>query len=106
MRAERSSPPCHPAVSVPVLEAGDILRHDGRWEALAPSEAPIVRKLVDQFDRCVPLDQFEVDRQDPAARATFHTHVHRIRRRIGPLGLTVETVRAQGLVLTWSRQAP
>lgn len=94
-----------PAAVLPVLEAGDILRHQGRWAALAPSEVPIVRILVDRFDRCVPLDEFGVDREEPAARATFHTHVHRIRKRIEPLGLTVETVRAQGLVLTWANAA-
>ncbi|MFN8017837.1 MAG: helix-turn-helix domain-containing protein [Acidimicrobiales bacterium] len=86
--------------SGPVVEVGDILRHRGRWIALAPSETPIVRALVDAFDRCVPLGELGVDVDDPHGRGTFHTHVHRIRRRIAPLDLAIETVRGQGLVLT------
>lgn len=87
----------------PVLEVGDILRFRGRWIALAPSEVAILRRLVQDFDRCVPRHELGVDAMDKAGQATFHTHVHRIRRRIEPLGLVIETVRGHGLVLSAAR---
>ena len=89
-----------PSQEVPSVDSGDILRYRGRWIALAPTEAPIVAQLAANFDRCVSREDLGVAQVDKAAQATFHTHVHRIRRRIEPLGLALNTVRGQGLVLS------
>ena len=84
----------------PFVDAADILRFRGNWIALAPSEVPILARLAESFERCVSREELGVGDLDKAGQATFHTHVHRIRRRIEPLGLVIETLRGRGLVLS------
>ena len=85
---------------LPVLEEGDILWFRCRWVALSPAEAPLVRILVHHYDNCATRRDLGLDGADRAATSALYTRINRVRRRIEPLGLGVQSVRGRGFVLS------
>ena len=88
-------PPAHP---VPEVDEYDLLRFDGRWLALAPSEARVVRVLLPRIGRCVP--RTELARALGGDDARLRSAVKRLRAKIAGHGLHITTVRGRGLVLS------
>ena len=84
----------------PVLEDGDLLRFDGDWVALSPTETKVVRTLLDRFDHCVGREALEALTGGSRGPSSLNSLVKRLRTRIAPLGLTVNNVHGRGYVLS------
>ena len=86
---------------VPSLDEHGVLRFRGRWTALPPVEARLFSALLERFGAVVSRQSILragwVER--PARRNALDVHMLRLRRRIGPLGLQVRTVRSRGYLL-------
>jgi DNA-binding response OmpR family regulator len=85
----------------PLIDDG-LLRHRGRWVALSDSQIPVVRLLIDELDRIVPLEAL-ADAYASAGGSTTPTSIrtllHRLTRRLAQVDLVVHTVRGRGAVL-------
>jgi DNA-binding response OmpR family regulator len=85
----------------PDLDDDGVLRYRGRWVALPPVDARLVGALLHRYGAVVHRDVL-AEACWPgrgADRSLLDTHVLRLRRRIGPLGLAVRTVRMRGYLL-------
>ncbi len=92
----------HRAVpSRPTLDDDGILRTSAGFVVIPGVEAQILTVMLDRFDRIADLDQLMEagwpDRRP--SRNLFDVHLHRLRRRIGPAGLEIRTVRKRGWIL-------
>ncbi|MGH1489243.1 MAG: winged helix-turn-helix domain-containing protein [Acidimicrobiales bacterium] len=85
---------------LPTLETG-VLRNETGWVSLPDLEARIVEVLLSRFGRVA-------DRQsllsagwpgEEPSRNLLDVHLHRLRRRIEPIGLRIQTVRKRGYLL-------
>ena len=83
------------------LDEHGLLRDDHRWIALSGAEEAVMTMLLERFgllvrrrDLCLRIWP---DRE-PTLRALDVT-MHRLRKRIAPLGLHIVTVRGRGFVL-------
>jgi len=85
---------------LPTLEDGDLLRFEGGWVALSPTETKVVRVLLDRFDRCVTRATLEALVGAAPGSSSLNSVVKRLRTRISPLGLTVNNVHGRGYVLS------
>ncbi len=90
----------------PQLDEFDILRRGPHWTALAPIEAGIISVLLSRSGRVVRRSEFAgVWPQGMPAPRAVDARLTRLRARIAPLGLEINTVRARGLRLdvaqTW-----
>ena len=97
--ARRVRPPERPKVD----GAGRLLFGDG-WVALSPIEARLASLLVDHYETIVSADAlYECGWADDGRRRprnnALRVHLTRLRRRVGPLGLEVRSVRSKGFVL-------
>jgi DNA-binding response OmpR family regulator len=88
----------------PTLDEFGILRVGSRWVALSPTEERIIERLLGCFGRVVAREDLRAAAWDAEADPTGHlnTQVHRLRRRVEALGLSLHTVRASGLVLDFA----
>jgi hypothetical protein len=71
------------------------------WVQLSPIEARLARRLIDAHEGVVAEEEL-LDRGWPGGQPTSNTlrvHLHRLRRRVTPLGLEVRGVRSEGWVL-------
>jgi len=95
--AERHDTPTEP----PALDEFGLLRYRGEWVALSSSEERMLRPLLDGWGRVVHTRVLaESVWPGRTTRSTsLHTLAHRLRRRLRPLGLTVETIRARGFLM-------
>lgn len=84
----------------PILDSG-VLRTASGWVSLPDLEARIVEVLLSRFGRVA-------DRQsllnagwpgEAPNRNLLDVHLHRLRRRIGPIDLQIRTVRKRGYLL-------
>ncbi|HEY2429334.1 MAG TPA: winged helix-turn-helix domain-containing protein [Acidimicrobiales bacterium] len=84
------------------------LRPDGRvffndrWTAVSPAELQMLRLLVDRFEEVVDskaLAEADADDERALSPTAVRVHLTRLRRRLGPIGLVVRTVRGRGYVL-------
>ncbi len=91
----------------PALDEFGLLRYRGEWVALSSSEERMLRPLLAGWGRVVHTrDLAESVWPGRTTRSTsLHTLVHRLRRRLRPLGLTVETIRARGFLMEPVRRA-
>jgi hypothetical protein len=72
----------------------------GRWVALSQTEEAMARILADHFGEVVDAETLAGSRgADPLSENALRVLLHRLRRRIGPLGLVVRTVHGRGCVL-------
>jgi DNA-binding response OmpR family regulator len=85
----------------PDLDDDGVLRFRGRWVSLPPVEARLMSALVDRFGAVVSREQLARCGWPDGApgRNALDVHVLRLRRRIGPVGLAIKTVRSRGYLL-------
>jgi DNA-binding response OmpR family regulator len=78
-----------------------VLRLGGSWVSLPPVEARLMQALIDRYGAVVSRDQLARSGWPKGApgRNALDVHVLRLRRRIGPLGLAIRTVRSRGYLL-------
>jgi DNA-binding winged helix-turn-helix (wHTH) protein len=94
-----------PADDHPWLDPDGLLRRGSRWVALSPHEEEVLRLLLSRWGRMVPRASL-VDAVWPDGSTSdraLNTLVGRLRRRLEPLGLTIETIRARGFLLASSQ---
>ncbi len=86
---------------VPALDDDGRLHFGTSWVQLPPVEARLATVMVERYDRLVgPTALMRSGWPDGAStRSTLDVRIHRLRRRLGPLGLVIRTVRRRGWVL-------
>jgi two-component system, OmpR family, response regulator len=85
-----------------VLDDDGLLRRGARWVALSPRELEVATVLLGRPGALVKRAELLAAVRPGASgddRRVVDTVVHRLHRRIAPLGLTVHTVRASGYLL-------
>jgi two-component system, OmpR family, response regulator len=94
---------CHRLV-VPELDEEGFLRFRSRHVYLPPVEARLAGALLDRFGRVVGAATLMRAGWpgEPASRGKLDVRIHRLRRRLVPLGLEVKTVRQRGWLLAAS----
>lgn len=87
---------------LPEIDPIGVVRFDSISVAVSPTEADLLRVLVDRFGQVVARDNLLdrlSDRPADSRRNALNLHVMRIRRRIQPLDLTIRTVWGVGYAL-------
>lgn len=92
------------ASSPPTLDEDGLLRTGGQWVTLPPVEARLTGALLERFGSVVSRERLALAGWPGGAsgRNVLDVHVLRLRRRIGPLGLAIRTVRSRGYLLDGS----
>lgn len=85
----------------PTLDDHGVLRHDGRWVSLPPVEARLAAAMLDRFGLVVSREAMARAGWPDGSpgRNALDVHVLRLRRRLGTVGLVIQTVRARGYLL-------
>ena len=85
----------------PELDPDGVLRFGDAWVPLPPVEARLMGALLERFGAVVSREQLSRSGwpQGSPGRNALDVHVLRLRRRIGPLGLAIKTVRSRGYLL-------
>jgi DNA-binding response OmpR family regulator len=92
--------------------AGDLLRsptvdnhcrliYREKWVSLSPIEIRLATALAEDFTLLVS-EKVLLGRgwpDEPPSSNALRVHLHRLRQRIGPLGLELKAIRSQGWVL-------
>jgi len=88
-------------VGRPLLDVDGVLRIGADWVPLPPVEWRLTGALLDRYGAVVSRDALgRAGWPDGApGRNALDVHVLRLRRRIGPLGLAIRTVRSRGYLL-------
>ena len=96
MQRSQASVPARPS-----LDEDGVLRFDRAWVALPPVETRLMAALLDRFGAVVSRDVLLRAGWPRAAprRNALDVHVLRLRRRVDPLGLVIQTVRSRGYLL-------
>ena len=100
-----AAPEPEPGEDVPRLDRDGLLRWRDRWVAVSPHEEAALHVLLDRWGRMVPRASLSAAVWPdglPSGRA-LNTLVGRLRKRLEPLGLTIETIRARGFLLAVSQ---
>lgn len=87
--------------TLPVVDSADVLRFGGNWLSLTPTDARLMRVLVDSFQSVVSRTEL-VEAGWPVSsprRNAVDLRMLRLRRRICPLDLIIFTVRGKGYLL-------
>jgi DNA-binding winged helix-turn-helix (wHTH) protein len=90
-----------PDAELPALDEYGLLRYRGHWVAVSSTEERVLRPLLGSWRHLVGSQQL-VETVWPTTKVkanAIHTLVRRLRRRLQPLGLTVETIRARGFLM-------
>lgn len=85
----------------PKLDDDGVLTWADRWVALSPIEARLAAVLLEKFTTMVShhvLVQATLASED-LRRNSLDVQLHRLRRRLAPIGLAIRTVRKRGYVL-------
>lgn len=88
-------------IAAPILDRHSRLLYGDKWVSLSPIEARLAASFVDGFMSLV-TDKVLVSRAWPEglpSRSALRVHLHRLRKRIEPLGLIVRSVPRHGWVL-------
>ncbi|MFL6204599.1 MAG: hypothetical protein ACJ739_04540 [Acidimicrobiales bacterium] len=91
------------AVERPWIDDQDLLRVGHRWIDLTPTQAPVVRLLVEHLERVVRYDDIGAayERAGGSSHApSLRTMLTRISGRVRPVGLELITVRQRGVLLS------
>jgi DNA-binding response OmpR family regulator len=88
-------------VEAPHVDEFGVLRFQGRWLALAPIDARLVRVLTEHFDGVVDRATLEVAGwcDNPPSPNALRVHLLRLRRTLDPFGLLIRNVRGHGYAL-------
>jgi DNA-binding winged helix-turn-helix (wHTH) protein len=86
---------------LPVLDEDGVLRVTGRWASLPPVESRLMTALLERYGAVVSRDALARAGWPDGApgRNALDVHMLRLRRRVGPLGLAIRTVRSRGYLL-------
>jgi DNA-binding response OmpR family regulator len=91
--------------AAPIVDADEVLRFAGRWLALSPVEARLMRALVDSYRKVVSREALisqgwpcQKGGRQPRRNA-LDLQILRLRRRLGPLRLAIRTVWGRGYLL-------
>jgi DNA-binding winged helix-turn-helix (wHTH) protein len=95
-------------LDVPWLDDDGLLRHQASWVAVSPHEEAVLRLFLARWGRMVPRARLAeaVWPSSPANTRALNTLVGRLRKRVEPLGLTIETIRARGFLMAARRPEP
>ena len=85
----------------PQLDEDGVLTWAEKWVALSPIEARLATVLLERFSLMVSHHTLVLATQaaDDARRNSLDVQLHRLRRRLAPMGLVIRTVRKRGYVL-------
>ncbi len=85
----------------PSLDGHGVLRFDGQWAALPPLEGRLTEGLLARYGAVASRESLIKAGwpQGAPGRNALDVHVLRLRRRLGPLGLAIRTVRSRGYLL-------
>lgn len=100
--ASGSAPP------TPVLDDDGLLHVGSSWVHVTTAQMPVVRLLVDRFDRVVTFDAIataSVAGGGTGSLASVRTLLARLGRRMAGVGLELTTVRQRGVLLRTARPA-
>lgn len=91
----------HDAAQAPAIDADGVVRFADRWIPVPPVEARLAAALIDRFGAVVGRDALAAAGWPAGApgRNALDVHMLRLRRRLGPLGLGIRTVRSRGYLL-------
>ena len=89
------------ANDAPSLDDDGVLRVGDAWVPLPPVEARLTAALLERTGAVVSRDALSRAGWPDGApgRNALDVHVLRLRRRLGPLGLAIRTVRSRGYLL-------
>lgn len=85
----------------PRLDNDGVLTWSDRWVALSPLEVRLASILLEKFATMVSHESLVQVTQgsEDIRRNSLDVQLHRLRRRLAPLGLVIRTVRKRGYVL-------
>ena len=85
----------------PQLDEHGVLTLAGQWVALSPIEARLTGILLEKFTTIVSHRNLALATHisDDVRRNSLDVQLHRLRRKLAPLGLVIRTVRRRGYVL-------
>jgi two-component system OmpR family response regulator len=91
----------------PKLDEDGVLTWAGGWVALSPIEARLAAVLIEKFSSMVSNHSLVLATQtsDDVRRNSLDVQLHRLRRRLVPIGLVIRTVRKRGYVLEAGTEA-
>lgn len=86
---------------MPAVDDDGVLRYGTRWTSLPPVEARLTDALVERFGSVVSREVLARSGWPHGApgRNALDVHVLRLRRRLGPVGLAIRTVRSRGYLM-------
>lgn len=86
---------------VPELDENGLLRVSGRWVSLPPVEHRLMVVLLDRYRAVVSREALARAGwpEGIPGRNVLDVHIVRLRRRLAPLGLSIQTVRSRGYLL-------
>ncbi len=86
---------------VPDLDENGLLRVSGRWVSLPPVEHRLMTVLLDRYRAVVSREALARAGWPDGipGRNVLDVHIVRLRRRLAPLGLSIQTVRSRGYLL-------
>jgi hypothetical protein len=99
--AGAAEPRLGPLRPLPTIDEFGLLRCEGRWVSLTPTEERVMRELLDHVGRVCSRAQL-VKAGWPLGLANermLDTYVRRLRAKIPEYGLEIRTVRKRGFVL-------
>src|SRR5262249_55667543 len=87
---------------LPQIDPYGILRFADRSTSVSPTETELMECLIRQFEALVPREELHdclPERASECGRNALDLHIMRLRRRIRPLGLSIQTIRGRGYML-------
>ncbi len=89
------------ASEVPELDENGLLRFNGAWVSLPPVEHRLTVALIGRFRAVVSREALSRAGWPESVpdRNVLDVHIVRLRRRLGPVGLAIRTVRSRGYLL-------
>jgi hypothetical protein len=98
----------HAAPDRPELDGDGVLRRGTSWVSLPPVEARLTAALLERLGTVVSREALARAGWPDGApgRNALDVHVLRLRRRLGPVGLVIRTVRSRGYLLEASASDP
>lgn len=92
----------------PSLDSNGVLE-TGHGRVVVPDiEARLLQTMLDQLNKVTDLEKL-LEAGWPGStpsRNLFDVHLHRLRRRIGPVGLEIQTIRKRGWILQMAGPEP
>lgn len=90
------------AATVPTVESGGTVRYGASRIELSPLQGRLVQSLIDRLGIVVSRDALMRSGWPDGGAGSNNLDVHmaRIRKRIGPLGLEIRTIRSRGYLLS------